>query len=164
MTLAYIQDSPVSLQLEILQAILEDTYIDDIGVGASSVSDIKLLQGEIEKILSKGGFSIKSWECSGEDGRSQYLGMTWDRKDDRYLLKFCLNMYKKFHGILSGANLDEEFLQDRSIAITKRNVLSVACQFYNPTGLAAPLMFSVRSLFSDLCRDQILRTSELSFP
>ena len=66
-TLAYIQNSPAILQPAILQAILEDTYIDDEGVGASSVQDIKLLQGEIEKILSKGGFSIKSWEQSGED-------------------------------------------------------------------------------------------------
>ena len=40
-TLAYIQDSPVSLQPAILQAILEDTYIDDGGVGASSDSEIK---------------------------------------------------------------------------------------------------------------------------
>ena len=112
--------------------------------------------------------------------------MTWDRKNDRYLLKFRLNLHKKSRGIPSGDDLDEEFLQNRSIPITKRNVLSVACQFYDPTGLAAPLMFSVRSLFSDLCRDsqcsmnstiseiraekfrtavdQILRTSELSFP
>ena len=79
--------------------------------------------------------------------------MTWDRKNDRYLLKFRLNLYKKCRGIPSGDDLDEEFLQNRSIPITKRNVLSVACQFYDPTGLAAPLMFSVRSLFSDLCRD-----------
>ena len=95
-TLAYIQDSPVSLQPAILQAILEDTYIDDGGVGANSDSEIKLLKCEIDKILSKGGFSIKSWECSGEDGSSKYLGMTWSRKDDRYLLKFRLNLYKKF--------------------------------------------------------------------
>ena len=80
--------------------------------------------------------------------------MTWDRKNDRYLLRFCLNLYKKFRGILSGADLDEEFLQDCSIPITKRNLLSVACQFYDPTGLAAPLMFSVRSLFSNLCQDR----------
>ena len=49
----------------------------------------------------------------------------------------------KFRRIPSGADLDDKFLQDRSIQITKRNVLSVACQFYDPTGLAAPLMFSV---------------------
>ena len=112
--------------------------------------------------------------------------MTWDRKKDCYLLKFCLNLFKKFCGILSGADLDEEFLQDLSIPIAMRNVLSVACQFYDPTGLAAPLMFPVRSLYSDICRDrkssmnsvlsedravkfrtavdQILKSSELSFP
>ena len=78
--------------------------------------------------------------------------MTWDRKKDCYLLKFCLNLFKKFCGILSGADLDEEFLQDLSIPIVMRNVLSVACQFYDPTGLAAPLMFSVRSLFSKICQ------------
>ena len=69
--------------------------------------------------------------------------MTWNRKDDRYLLKFRLNLYKKFRGIPSGADLDAEFLQDRSVPIIKRNVLSVACQFYDPTGLAAPLMISL---------------------
>ena len=74
----------------------------------NSDSEIKLIKCEIDKILSKGGFSIKSWECSGEDGSSKYLGMTWSRKDDRYLLKFHLNLYKKFRGIPSGADLDED--------------------------------------------------------
>ena len=61
------------------------------------------------------------------------------------------------------SDLDAEFLQDKSISITKRNVLSVACQFYDPTGLAAPLMFSVCSLFSDICRDTMCSmTSVLS--
>jgi len=35
----------------------------------------------------------------------------------------------------------------------KKNVLSVACQFYNPTVLTAPLMFSIRSLFCEICQD-----------
>ena len=38
-TCALIQDSPANLQPAILQAILEDTYIDDGGVGASSVQE-----------------------------------------------------------------------------------------------------------------------------
>ena len=111
------------------------------------------LQQEIETILGKGGFKIKSWECSGEPSSSKYLGMTWDRLQDCYLLKFRLNLHKKLLGIPSGTDLDSEFLQDASIPIMKKNVLSVACQFFDPTGLAAPLMFSVRSLFSELCRD-----------
>ena len=69
--------------------------------------------------------------------------MTWDRLNDHYLLKFRLNLYKKLRGIPSGADLDSEFLLDKSVPISKKNVLSVACQFYDPTGLAAPLMFPV---------------------
>ena len=79
--------------------------------------------------------------------------MTWDHLKDNYLLKFRLNLHKKSRGIPSGADLDSEFLRDPTSPITKKNVLSVACQFYDPTGLAAPLMFSVRSLFSKICRD-----------
>jgi len=149
----FISDSPPHLQPTILQAILEDTYIDDGGVGANTPSDLSTLQREIEKLLNKGGFSIKSWEKSGEDGTSKYLGMSWNRLKDLYSLKFRLNLHKKSRGIPFGADLDSDFLQDESIPVTKKNVLSVECQFYDPTGLAAPLMFSVRALFSEICRD-----------
>ena len=140
-------------QLLILQAVLEDTYIDDRGVGAKSTAELSEAQQEIESILGKGGFQIKSWVRSGENRSSKYLGMTWDCCQDRYLLKFHLNHHKKSRGILSGADLDSELFQDHSTPITNKNVLSEACQFYDPTGLAAPLMFSVRSLYSELCRD-----------
>ena len=76
----------------------------------------------------KGWFFIKSCECSGKDRVSKYLGMTWDCKNDCYLLKFCLNLFKKFSGIQSEADFDAESLQDRSIPITKKKILSVVCQ------------------------------------
>ena len=112
-----------------------------------------MLQQEIERILNKGGFLIKSWEKSGEEGTSKYLGMTWDRLKDLYSLKFRLNLHKKSRGIPSGEDLDSDFLEDESIPVTKKNVLSIACQFYDPKGLAAPLMFSVRALYSEICHD-----------
>ena len=80
--------------------------------------------------------------------------MNWNRKDDRYLLKFKLNLHQKIHGIPSTEDLDSGFLQNKSLHITKKNVLSVACQFYDPNGLAAPLMVTVRALFSVICRDR----------
>ena len=112
--------------------------------------------------------------------------MTWDRLSHHYLLKFRLNLHKKSCGIPSDSNLYKEFLQEESTPISKENVLSVACQFYDPTGLAAPLMFPVQALFSEICRDcscsmtsipseertvrfctavsQILLTKDISFP
>ena len=54
--------------------------------------------------------------------------MTWDCLNNHYLLKFRLNLHKKSRGIPSSSNLDSEFLQDESAPISKKNVLSVACQ------------------------------------
>ena len=87
------------------------------------------------------------------DGERKYLGMTWNRKENRNMIRFRLNLHKKFHGIPSGEDLDSPIPQDRSISITKKNMLSVACQFYNPAGLAGLIMFFIRSLFSKICRD-----------
>ena len=70
----FIHKSPLHLQPIILQAVLEDTYIDDGGMGAVSCSESKVLQVENNNILQKGGFCIKSWECSGDDGVSKYRG------------------------------------------------------------------------------------------
>ena len=55
---------------------MEDTYVDDGEVGADSKEASIVLQTEITSILQKGGFFIKAWECSGENGVSKYLGMT----------------------------------------------------------------------------------------
>ena len=66
------------------------------------------------------------------------LGLTWNQKDDHYLLKFRLNLHQKIRGIPSGEDSDSEFLQDEMAPITKKNDLLVACQFYDPAGLAAP--------------------------
>ena len=93
---------------------------------------------------------MKSWECSGQEGICKYLGMTWNWKDDRYLMKFRLNLHKKMHGIPSGEDLDSEFLQDKPTPITKKNVHSIDGQFYDPPGLAAPLMVPDRSLYSEI--------------
>ena len=168
------------------QALLDDTYVDDGGVGADSPELLSELQDKIKKILKKGDFHIKAWESSGEEECSKYLGMTWSRNDDRYLLKFRLHLLQKIQGIPLGEDLDPEFLLNKSLPITKKNILSVACKFYDTNGLAAPLMVTIRMLFSKICRDkscsmqnqlsadrakrfksevsEILGTSALSFP
>ena len=77
--------------------------------------------------------------------------MTWNRFNDKYSLKFRLNLHKKFCGIPSGEDLDSAFLEDQDVPVTKKNILSVACKFYDPAGLASPIMFPIRALFSEIC-------------
>ena len=86
-----------------------------------------------------------------------------------------MNPIEVFHNTAYGADLNSEFLQDLVAPITKKNVLSVACQFCNPTGLATPLMSSILSALSTphfpigtnrLRYDvnKILLTRNMSFP
>ena len=152
--LTHLSDIPSQLQETVRQALINDTNVDNSGVGAEFSELLSELQDEKDKILKKGDFHIKAWESSGEEGSTKYLGMTWNRKEDQYLLKFRLNRHQKFCEIPSGEDLDSEFLQDKSIPINKKNVLSEACQFYSPYSLAAPLMFHVRTLFREICRDR----------
>ena len=91
--LPFIEETPIHLQETIKQAVLEDTYVDDGGVGADSQEESLEIQTKISSILGKGAFFIKEWECSGENRASKYLGMTWDRFNDRYSLKFRLNLH-----------------------------------------------------------------------
>ena len=91
--MAFIKETPIHQQEAIKQAILKDIYVEDGGVGADSQKESVELQAEISSIQRKGGFFIKEWECSAEDGASKYLGMTWDRFSDNYTLKFRLNLH-----------------------------------------------------------------------
>ena len=63
--LDFIKESPIPLQEAIKQAVLEDTYVDNSGVGAGSKEESIELQTEISSFLPKGGLFIKEWECSG---------------------------------------------------------------------------------------------------
>ena len=42
-----------------MQAVLEETYVDNRGVGADSQEESLEIQTEISSILGKGGFFIK---------------------------------------------------------------------------------------------------------
>ena len=93
--LTHLHNVPTHLQETVRQALLDDTYVDDGGVGADSPELLSELRTEIEKILKKGDFHIKAWESSGDEECSKYLGMNWNRKEDRYSLKFRLNLHRK---------------------------------------------------------------------
>ena len=74
--LTHLHDVPPTLQDTVRQALLDNTYVDAGGVGADSLELLSELQDEIGKILKKGDFHIKTWESSGEEECSKYLGMT----------------------------------------------------------------------------------------
>jgi len=153
----YIHLIPEHIRENVRRAVIQDTYIDDGGAGADNKPMLEEVQIGIQTLLKMGGFEIKSWENSGDVGISKYLGVTWDRKPDLFFLKFKLNLSKRYRGETSGEDLSLTSISSEELPILKKNVLSVACQYYDPTGLGNPLVFTIRALYSSLCRNQALK-------
>ena len=160
----FIDEVPDHLRTPVRQAIIENTYVDDGAVGANSKKELSLLETEITTLLKKGGFEIKGWERSGKPGISKYLGVTWNKQDDTYQLKFNLNLSKKFRGLPIEEDISLEKLSQPNITVTKRNVLSVCCQFFDPSGLGSPLVFAIRSLYSSLCINRSIKMESVLTP
>jgi len=93
------------------QAIMYDSYDDNLFVTASNTSELKMMIQSIEKVLSKGGFYYKEWIVSGEDSPEQLigvpidndillneekaLGIYWDVKSDEFYVKSNLTKPSK---------------------------------------------------------------------
>ena len=101
------------------QALMEDTYVDDIQGGGGKEEDAATFKEESIKILSEGGFSLHKWHSNvehlnsgnqaceevtyakslvGNKGSSEtkILGTQWDKKGDTLTVDFrtCLKDLK----------------------------------------------------------------------
>jgi len=149
----FINTVPKEIQDKVKTVLLKCTYVDDGCTTANSIPELTVIQKEVTAVLAKGGFNIKHWETTGDKGETKFLGLLWNKKEDTYKLKFRLNFSKKIRGTPMEDDLCLEDLLSMKNQITKKNVLSVACQFYDPPGLCSPLLFTIRELYSSICRD-----------
>ncbi|XP_030767900.1 uncharacterized protein LOC115891552 [Sitophilus oryzae] len=116
---------------EASEAILKCFYVDDLLYGGTNISDIIRVKNDINAILQKAGFELRKWvsndervfqqinklkDCTlGEHENSKTLGLKWIPAEDQ--LSFEIG------------NFDEE------ITVTKRTILSMTAQLFDPLGL-----------------------------
>ena len=62
---AVLREVCLDLIEKVHQALIQDTYVGDGGVGSDSLETLLNLQSEIHVLLGKGGYQVKSWEFSG---------------------------------------------------------------------------------------------------
>ncbi|XP_012542665.2 uncharacterized protein LOC105840305 [Monomorium pharaonis] len=118
--------------------ILSDFYVDDLISGANTVKDALRLAHEIDTILRGGCFHLRKWNSNSEafinaiqtepgsnqihltqDTNSKTLGLSWDAKKD--MLNYQTNA-----------------ISNKSNRVTKRTILSVVSQLFDPLGLVSP--------------------------
>lgn len=133
--------------LEVARVINNDFYVDDLICGEESIDKLLLLCNEIAKTLNKGCFSLRKWmfnfdhakykideikELSlGEHTSSATLGLGWHNKSD-YL------------------NFNTKFDRNSNIKPTKRIILSVTSQIFDPLGLLSPTILLSKILLQKL--------------
>lgn len=141
---------------EASEAILNCFYLDDLLTGAYSNSKLLQLQREISLILASGGFQLRKWlsnkpellsqfqvheklSCSvlhlGNDDQNKTLGIFWNAIND------------KIHYSIKEFSFD--------VQISKRIILSVISQIFDPLGLLGPVVVNAKLILQLLWQEHL---------
>ncbi|KAF0719706.1 Integrase catalytic domain-containing protein, partial [Aphis craccivora] len=128
-------------------ALLQQTYVDDICVGADSIDDVLALQRDLMSVLSKSGLDLKKWSSNcpavldvvpvsarvtgplpfdpSDACGVKVLGLQWQPAEDSFGCALQLDMPPVF---------------------TKRGVLSLIARIFDPLGLFSPATFYAKKI------------------
>lgn len=128
-------------------ALLNDSYVDDILTGASTLADAVELKKQLVQLLKCGGFDLSKWKTNTpqlldndttysapidlstpEENWVKVLGLQWDPQSDSFSFS------------IGETNPNQ----------TKRGVLSTLARLYDPLGFLTPLTFSMKKFVQDL--------------
>ncbi|GFX95577.1 integrase catalytic domain-containing protein [Trichonephila clavipes] len=127
--------------------ICNDSYMDDILSGESTLEGAKKLQTRLSQLLQRGGFELHKWVSNSpellkdlstssyvfdkefQDAPVKTLGMLWDPKLD------CLTYKVKI---------------SNKVNFSKRDVLSEIARLYDPLGLIGPIVTKAKIFIQEL--------------
>lgn len=142
---------------KISEIISNSFYIDDLLTGADTIEDLIEIQRDISKVLSSAGLDLRKWLCNdqkilhqfsinedlpasvlhiGENENNKTLGVFWNSVEDYIQYSIC------------------DF-QENVSQITKRKILSMVCQIYDPLGLLGPVILLAKLFIQELWKLEI---------
>lgn len=132
-------------------ALKGQIYVDDAMLGCNSLQSAKLLKDDVIQLMKKGGFELRKWSSnhpslledlpqdhrdspigfiSPEQPLHSILGLKWIPNSDAFAYKLKLDYVTTTH--------------------TKRTVLSLISQIYDPIGWMTPVTFWAKSFMQHL--------------
>ena len=128
--------------------ILSDCYVDDLITGTNSVAEAQTLIREITQIMQGGQFQLRKWRTN----QTQLLSQV-DESKDKLLTIDKIDPIKTL-GLLWNSKTDEfQFTYSDltcSPKITKRIILSIIAQIYDPLGLIGPIVVIAKLIMQKL--------------
>ncbi|GBM38205.1 hypothetical protein AVEN_8269-1 [Araneus ventricosus] len=130
------------------EALLHDTYMDDIVSGAPDLKTARRLQSQLRDALQSCGMTLHKWSSNSPeflnsslstdvehsfsvdtDLSVKTLGISWKPFQDRFVFKVSISMKPSY---------------------TKREVLSVIARLYDPLGFLGPVLTKTKVLLQRL--------------
>ncbi|XP_068738502.1 uncharacterized protein [Montipora capricornis] len=136
---------PPELQ-DTVQALKENTYVDNLMRTGNGVEELKEFKQEATEILEGGRFTVHQWESNipeldDEDNPSKLLGLAWDKRED------ALEIQAQIQG-------------ERTP--TKRSILSQLSSIYDPLGRISPTMVEGKRIYRESCDEEIGWNTEVN--
>ena len=162
------------------EIVLNSTYVDDILDSLDTNLEVSQVSADVSSLIRPGGFEIKEWFISHEnstmkkanespnremhdsmhfgnlginqvDDGGKVLGMSWNKSQDSFHFNVKLNFSEKKRKARSSPDIcQEEIGQIHPHQMTKRQILSQVNGFYDPLGLASPVVLSAKIMMSEL--------------
>jgi hypothetical protein len=129
------------------ETIHEDFYVDDVLTGANTLQETIQLRNDLVTILKRGCFGLSKWASNSPEilldntagdslvplerktTESKTLGLLWDTNRDCFRYSSHLRATKK---------------------VTKRSILSISSQIFDPLGLLSPVTVKAKMLMQEL--------------
>ena len=169
---------------ELVKALLNSLYVDDMTSGESTVERRFDLFVNSRKIMAEGGFNLRKWQSNSPQLRCLMQGCdklseheashqvtkgSFREEDDTYA-KTTIGMdnaaYSQCEQKVLGVNWN--YLEDCLILPlkplaqlacelppTKRSILKVVAKIFDPLGVISPVTFQMKVLFQELCKQKI---------
>ncbi|XP_045105485.1 uncharacterized protein LOC123500995 [Portunus trituberculatus] len=157
LTAEIIQDQyPVAVN-----AIVKNSYVDDILGNCDNYEGANNLLREIEFVLGQGGFKVKHWILSGahnpskldlaETQKEKVLGVVWEPNRDVFVFSVKINFSPKHRKTHTGPDLKPDNLTGETPQyLTKRMLLSQIATQFDPLGLVCPVTLKAKLMLRRL--------------
>lgn len=130
-------------------ALKEDFYMDDVLTGDSDIDKAKNLVNELIDLTEKGGMHLRQW-ASNEPSLISSLATKNNESN------YCLNLgdTTKTLGVYWNPKSDlltySVAMSQQNLPITKRTILSLTAQLFDPLGLLGPVILIAKILLQSL--------------
>jgi hypothetical protein len=131
------------------EIIKNDFYMDDRLTGADSITELVRLREDVTHILKQGQFGLRKFQSN--DIRAL---PTNENNDPNLTVQLNKNEHTKILGLFWNPNTDilnyNTNLDDIPRKVTKRIILTVTSQIFDPFGLIGPVIMKAKIILQQL--------------